>query len=206
MRWWVFLGLASLLGAIAIAVAVVQPWADGGTPAEELVPKAMTLQLGDLPEGFVVDGSRSRPNAIVARETGVPLDQVEDSGRVGGHELSFLRERGGELRAVRAVVSVFEDDDGAATALVESSQRVEADGNGAAGLERVDEDLEVAPPGGRVYRSADGSEQTYAVLWRLENVLAFVVVSDLGAKVAAEDVAALARQQHDRIGTALDAS
>ena len=80
------------LAAIALAVLTLGGAAQAASVSPDPGdPSRMVVQLGDLPPGFTTASRRARPNATVARETGVPLATLVDWGRIGGFQAEYGR-------------------------------------------------------------------------------------------------------------------
>jgi hypothetical protein len=101
------------LTEVPVATATVEVAAGDLTPAD-LVARlpALIITAEDVPAGFDPAQSAEVPNEMVAAADPLPeqrLQELEEMGRVGGHQIIFLAEQG----VIAAVLSVYDTTEGA---------------------------------------------------------------------------------------------
>lgn len=197
------------LAAIALAVltlgGVTQAASASPNPGD---PSRMVVQLGDLPPGFTTTSRRSRPNATVAMETGVPLATLVGWGRIGGFQAEYARSvdggsppRGAAM--VSAAASTYRTAKGLARAYRASAARVTAT--------RTPRYVSRALPGGlgdaaqlwETRFAQDGiTVVLYTVVWRTAGTLSNIAVAGVAGRLAVADVLAIARKHDARVRAA----
>lgn len=194
--------LAVLVVTGVVGVAGTAAAAGPGDPAR------MVVRLSDLPPGFALTSRRPRPNATVAKETGVGLATLRRWGRVTGLEVTLDRpvdanEPPSGPASVTSTVSTYRSVAGLRHAYAASVRRVVGD----PGPPRV-----ARPIGGRLGDAAhlwesrftqDGLRVVlYTVLWRSPGVLAQLTVAGIAGRLTAAEALALARTQAAHIRAA----
>ena len=196
------LGLAPALAAAALLGALSAP-----ATAAPRDPSRLVVQTTDLGPGFSKAQGRMRPNALVARESGVPLATLKRWGRVSGYEAVYARpvdpttaQRG--AATVTAAVSLYRDAAGLRAAHAASVERF-------ARLARPRPKPLPAPgrfgAGARMWETRfmqDGVRVvTYTIIWRERGALSHLTVAGLAGRLGAKDAVAIARRQQARIAT-----
>lgn len=193
---------------VVLLVVALAPLEAAAATAAVREPSRMVVQLADLPTGFTATTRRERPNATVAKETGVKLETLRAWGRVDGFEAAYDRPvdpsappRGAAM--VSSAVSVYRGASGLRKAFAASVKRI-----GDAGKPRhVPKTL----PGkvgdeARLWEtrfSQDGIPIVlYTVVWRSDRALAHVAVAGVAGRLTAADALAIARKQDVRLRAA----
>lgn len=197
------------LAAVALALltlgGVAQAASASPDPGD---PSRMVLQLGDLPPGFTVASRRSRPNATVARETGVPLATLVGWGRIGGFQAEYGRsvDPGSPPRGpatVSAAVSTYRTAKGLATAYRASAARIAAARTPRYVSRPLPARLGDAAQLWETRFAQDGiGVVLYTVVWRTAGTLSNIAVAGVAGRLTVADVLAIARKQDARVRAA----
>lgn len=197
------------LAAIAIAVLTFAgaTHAAGASPSTN-DPSRMVVQLRDLPPGFTAASRRTRPNATVAKETGVPLATLVGWGRIDGFQAEYVRSvdpasppRG--AATVSAAASTYRTAKGLAKAYRASVERI--------ARTRTPRYVSRALPArlGDAARlwvtrfAQDGiAVVLYTVVWRGADTLSNVAVAGVAGRLTAADALAIAHKQDARVQAA----
>ncbi|MBV8080530.1 MAG: hypothetical protein JO186_09175 [Actinobacteria bacterium] len=162
-------------------------------------PKALVLQLSDLPNGFGRDSGRYVTNAQLDAERTTHKD-FRKLGRLSGYYTSYSAIAVGGVTEVSSFASIYKLGTGAHASLVQSLSQAEGEGGleliPAAGLSRLGTDA-------RLFRQRASQNGTavdfYTVVWRDGTVFAEVMGAGRAGTVDPDQVVALAKKQATRI-------
>jgi hypothetical protein len=200
--------VAASLGGGTMAARAAHAAHAAGSHAAAKDPAQLVVQLSDLPTGFTATSRRTRPNATVAKETGVPLATLTGWGRIGGFQAEYDRSvdpaappRG--AATVSAAASTYRTAKGLQQAYVASVKRI-AETPAARNVARA------APTGlgdgAKLWEARlkqDGvSVVLYTVVWRRAGTLSHVAVAGVAGRLTAADALAIARKQDARVRAA----
>jgi hypothetical protein len=162
-------------------------------------PRAMVLQLGDLPASFDRAQGHYVSNALLVEESGTHKNLAK-LGRVTGYYTAYTAIGLGGLTAVSSFASIYKLGHGAHESLLQSIAAAKQQGGlvlePAAGLSPLGRDAQLYLQ--RV--TQDGTKVDYYTLaWRHGHVFAEVMGAGLSGTVDPVQVIALAKKQDDRI-------
>jgi hypothetical protein len=162
-------------------------------------PKALVLQLRDVPAGFERTTGRYVSNAQANRESSVKKNYAK-LGRITGYEAEFEKEAILGILQISSTASTYKTAAGAHNSIRISVQA--ADANREVRFRRLS-------VGGRLGHEAyfhkatmtrDGTKvDVFAVTWRTGRIYAGVLAAALAGSADPADVVALARKQQSRI-------
>jgi hypothetical protein len=185
MRWLVLIAL--FLAAFPAAATAGHP----GTPD----PKAMVLQLNDLPAMFDREDGHYVSNTLLDEEAATHKD-FEKLGRLTGYYTAYTAIALGGLTAVTSFVSIYKLGTGAHDSLVQSIAEAKQQGGlvlePRTGLTRLGDDAHLYLQ--RV--SQDGTKvDFFTLVWRRGHVFAEVMGAGVSGTVDPVQVIALAKKQ-----------
>lgn len=191
------------IAAVCVAGLALVGAALASTTARE--PSRMVVQLGDLPAGFTATSRRERPNATVARETGVPLTTLRGWGRVDGFEVAFDRPvdpaappRGAAM--VTSTVSTYGTAKGLRLAYAASIERIARAGKPRHVPLALTGKLGDAARLWRTRFSQDGVPVVlFTLVWRSAGALSHVAIAGVVGRLTAGDALAIARAQQAHV-------
>lgn len=188
--------------AIIAAAAVPGAAATAPTSSSAIDPKALVLQLRDVPAGFERTVGRYVSNAQSNRESAVKKNYAQ-LGRISGYEAEFTKEAIVGILQITSAVGTYRTTAGAHNSLRISVR---------AAVATREVRFRRLSIGGRLGHEAylhkatmtqDGTKvDVFAVAWRTGRVYAAVIAAALAGSADPADVVALARKQQSRIAAA----
>ena len=197
------------LAAIALALLTLGGAAQAASASPDPGdPSRMVVQLVDLPPGFTIASRRSRPNATVARETGVPLATLVGWGRIDGFQAEYGARSTPPHRRAEPPWSAPRQ---ARTARRRASRRPTAPrSSGSRARDRRATSparfLRALGNAARLWETRFAQDGVavvlYTVVWRTAGTLSNVAVAGVTGRLTVADVLAIARKQDAHVRAA----
>ncbi len=197
------------LTAIALAVLTFGGATQAASAApSQKDPSRLVVQLGDLPPGFAATSRRARPNATVAKETGVPLATLIDWGRIDGFQAEYDRSVDPAspphgAATVSAAASTYRTAKGLARAYRASVERIARTRSPRYVSRALPARLGDAAQLWETRFVQDGiTVVLFTVVWRTAGTLSNVAVAGVAGRLSAADALVIARKQDARVRAA----
>jgi hypothetical protein len=169
-------------------------------------PKAMVVQLGDLPAGFALANSEYVNNVEAARlSSGTSLADYLRWGRTNGYQAEYARKAPAGLVDVLTRASTYKSARGAQRSQQDSIEEASSANAAKAGVENWRELPTRRPIGdssamfGGTTKSGKLTAVIYVVQWRYRTVKSSVLGVGAAGTVTPDQVVALARKQQARM-------
>lgn len=189
--------------AAALAALTAAAVADAAAAAD---PRAMVVQLGDLPAGFALENREYVDNVEAARlSSGASLADYVRWGRTNGYQAEYARKAPVGLVDVLTRTSTYKSAKGAQRSQDDSIEEASSANATKAGVENWRELRARGPIGdssamfGGTMKSGKLAAVIYVVQWRYRTVKSSLLGIGIAGTVIPGQVVALARKQQARM-------
>jgi hypothetical protein len=195
-----------VVALVALTVGGAVQAADVEAGAKD--PSRMVVQLSDLAAGFETATRRARPNATVAKETGVPLTTLIGWGRIDGFQAEYDRSVDPAspphgAATVSAAASTYRTAKGLARAYRASVERIARTRSPRYVSRALPARLGDAAQLWETRFVQDGiTVVLFTVVWRTAGTLSNVAVAGVAGRLSAADALVIARKQDARVRAA----